>query len=155
MHDQIRCNVEEAKVLEARLKEILNDVVKSFLKVKFESHANLYLLRSFHVMYDILQNNNIVGGASTWQKTALVGTNKSIHDGSKEKYKDFADDFVNNVAKSYWSKIFVSDGRLNFWDEYNNGIKEGRIKITCLEGCFHKLENVFSTTYMYCLKKMH
>lgn len=61
-------------------------------------------------MNDFLQNNIIVRGASTRQKTVLVGANNSIKNRSEAKDKDFGNDFVNNDAKANRSEIFVSCG---------------------------------------------
>jgi len=57
MHDELDGDVWETKIMEARIKEVPIDVIKSFLHVKFESDITFLLLGSSHEVDNFLQNN--------------------------------------------------------------------------------------------------
>jgi len=65
MHDELGCNIREAKVLKVGFKKIPVNIIKRLFKIKLEGRITFFLLRSSHKMNDFLQNNNIIISAST------------------------------------------------------------------------------------------
>ena len=78
MHDKIGQDSRETEILKSTLEEVLVDIIKKFLKIKFENNITFFIFRPSHKMNDFLQNNGIVRSAFAWQKAALLGTNNSI-----------------------------------------------------------------------------
>jgi hypothetical protein len=71
---------------------------------------------------DFLEDNGIIGGPSTREKAALVGTYNIIKDRTKTVDQDFGDYFVNRVAKADWSEVFLGLRWFNFGDEGDQGV---------------------------------
>jgi len=67
-----------SEILKSTLEEVQVDIIKRFLKIKFESSITFFIFRPSREMNDFFQNSDIVISAPTWQKAALVGTNNSI-----------------------------------------------------------------------------
>jgi hypothetical protein len=51
--------------------------------------------------------------------------------------QNFSYNLVNNVAKADRSKVFVCVGGSTLGNESNQSIREGGVKITCVEGLFN------------------
>ena len=128
MHDKLDGDVREAEILQARIKKVPINIIKSFLQIKLESHISFFLFGSSHVM-KILQNNWVVRSSPTWQKTASVRANNIIKDRSETLNQHFCNDFVNNVAQTDGSKIFVSIVWINLRDKCNESVWNLRIKV--------------------------
>jgi len=144
MHDELYGGIGKFEVMKARTKELPVNIIKGFLKVKFESNIAFLFFGSPHEVNNFLQNNKVVRSAPTWQKTALVGTNNIIKNRPETVNKDCSDDFAGYVTKVDWSKVFVGFWLVNFRDKGNESICYSWVKKTSFEGCGNKAENVFT-----------
>jgi len=120
--------------MKAISKELSINIVKGFLKIKFERNIPFFPFGPPHKMNNFLQNNRVVRSAPTLQKTALVGTNNIIKDQPDTVDKDFCNDFLGYVAKADRPKVFVSFERVDFGDKSNEGVRYGGVEKTSVEG---------------------
>lgn len=67
--------------------------------------------------------------------------------------KDFGDNFVNDVTKVDWPKIFEGSRGLNFKDKGYDGIWGGWVKMASFKGCVDKLEGVISYNVLILFEK--
>jgi len=132
MHDELYGGIGKSEVMKARTKELPINIIKGFLKVKFESNKAFLSFGSPHEVNNFLQNNRVVRSAPSWQKTALVGTNNVIKNRPEK------------TTKADWSKVFVGFWLVDFGDKGNERVTYGRVEKTSLEGCGNKAENVFT-----------
>jgi hypothetical protein len=144
MHNELYSGVWKSEIMEARAKVLPVNIIEGFLKIKFESNKAFLSFGSSHEVNYFLQNNRVVRSAPTWQETALKGTNNIVKNRSETVNEDFGDDFVSNVTKADWSKVFIGFWLVNFGDKRNESVSYGWVEGTGLEGCVNKAENVFT-----------
>jgi len=67
----------------------------------------------------------------------LVGTNNIVKNRVEAHDKDFGNEFVNDVAEANGSKIFEGLRLVNFGNERNESVRNGRVKVASLESSVH------------------
>ena len=78
-------------------------------------------------------NHDVIKDLATPEKRPLILRDNNVHEALQARNKALGNDFVNNVTKTYRTKIIHLCRVIHLRDKDNNGIVELRDRVTMVE----------------------